>query len=289
MVAEWLTILGGICMALFPPLAYSDQYISICKKRNSKGFSTDIPGLLIVANITRCIYWLGEKFQIYLLIQSLLMILAQFGILYLEFSALLILMHCVLFLFLHKVRFYVELLGFIALGLEATLPIPQLLVNYENKSTAGFRSTVLAGWFLGDLFKTCYYFATPDNGIAFKTCAVFQLSIDCLLLVQTFWYRKQTKIDLESRSKQFEEEQQQVENNLEQGLVEDRQSGVAGPESLLNPKSSKNGSIRAIGGRGVGTSNETVFELESPNEEASDGEEDDDDDEERNERRSLKK
>ncbi|GAA5993241.1 hypothetical protein JCM5350_007294 [Sporobolomyces pararoseus] len=323
MVAEWLTILGGICMALFPPLAYSDQYISICRKRNSTGFSTDIPGLLIVANITRIIYWLGERFQIYLLVQSILMIFAQFGILYvcllykdpnemskrkgkkrrpgnfwqwenfsayLEFSALLILMHCVMFLFLHKVKFYIELLGFVALGLEATLPIPQLLVNYENKSTAGFRSTVLAGWFLGDLFKTCYYFATADNGIAFKTCAVFQLSVDCLLLVQTFWYRKQTRIDLEElNSKQRfhnnDEEEEQSQGHEGRRQEEDHdsrrrvQSGVAGPESLLNPKLSQNGSIKAD------RSTETVFELESPD----DREGSDDDDDDRNERSSLKK
>jgi len=136
MVAQWITIIGGICMALFPPLAYTEyalplllplskvslqlsnspaclfpipsfysQYISICRKRNATGFSTDIPGLLsespqpslrkvrklklidwlalalltVVANVTRCIYWLGERFQIYLLIQSILMIFAQFG------------------------------------------------------------------------------------------------------------------------------------------------------------------------------------------------------------------
>ncbi|GAA5826104.1 hypothetical protein JCM10212_002412, partial [Sporobolomyces blumeae] len=179
MVPHWLTVVGGICMALFPPLAYSDQYVSICRKRNSAGFSTDICGLLIVANVTRCIYWLGARFQVYLLVQSILMILAQFGILYvcllyrdpshvrtksrrpgqlwqwnsfpayLEFTALLILLHCAMFLLLHRVNVYIQLLGFVALGLEATLPIPQLLVNYENKSTAGFRHTVLAGWFLG--------------------------------------------------------------------------------------------------------------------------------------------
>ncbi|GAA5940206.1 Any1p [Sporobolomyces koalae] len=227
-MSEWLSTLGGIAMALFPPLAYSDQYVSICKKRNSQGFSTDIPGLLIVANVTRCIYWLGARFQVYLLVQSLLMIGAQFGILYvcllykqpsattgsrsnrpfqlwqwptfpsyLEFTALLILGHSILFLLLHKITFYIDLLGFIALGLEATLPLPQLLINYENKSTAGFRHTVLAGWFLGDAFKTVYYFVTPNNSLAFKACAVFQLSVDCCLLVQTFMYREQTRLDLQ--------------------------------------------------------------------------------------------
>ncbi|GAA5849535.1 hypothetical protein JCM8547_000487 [Rhodosporidiobolus lusitaniae] len=241
-----LSVIAGILMAVGPPLAYTDQYIDICRKHTSAGFSTDICGLLIIANITRCIYWLGDHFQTYLLVQSILMIIAQFGLLYvcliyrpssyyqrtkwrpgklwqwptigayLEFCALLILIHCVFFLILYKVDAYVQLLGFLALGLEATLPIPQLLANYEHKSTAGFRLTVLAGWFLGDLVKTIYFFVTPDNGLAFKACACFQLSIDLCLCIQTFLYREKTAQDLAERA------------NLRQ------HQGVAGAETLLH-------------------------------------------------------
>ncbi|BGP15930.1 hypothetical protein JCM10213_003640 [Rhodosporidiobolus nylandii] len=240
-----LSVISGVLMAVGPPLAYADQYISICKKHTSAGFSTDISGLLIVANITRCIWWLGDHFQTYLLVQSILMIGAQFGLLYvciiyrpasfyehrsrriadfwqwpsfgayLEFSALLILFHCAFFLMLHKLDAYLAILGFIALGLEATLPIPQLLTNFEHKSTAGFRLTVLAGWFIGDAVKTIYFFVTPDNGIAFKACAVFQLSIDSLLVIQTVLYRKKTAQDLAERSELRAHE------------------GVAGAETLL--------------------------------------------------------
>lgn len=53
---------------------------------------------------------------------------------YLEFTALLILLHCVMFLFLHKVNFYIDLLGFIALGLEATVRRPRLcLVSGKSR------------------------------------------------------------------------------------------------------------------------------------------------------------
>ncbi|GAA5885560.1 hypothetical protein JCM6882_007471 [Rhodosporidiobolus microsporus] len=240
-----LSVIAGVLMAVGPPLAYSDQYISICRKHTSAGFSTDICALLIIANITRCIYWLGERFQTYLLVQSILMIGAQFGLLYvcivyrpssfyenrsrrpgnfwqwenfaayLEFTALLILIHCAMFLLLHKWDVYVQALGFIALGLEATLPIPQLLSNFEHKSTAGFRLTVLAGWFVGDAVKSIYFFVTPDNGLAFKACAVFQLSIDFCLCIQTFLYRQKTAEDLAERA----------------GLR--AHQGVAGAESLL--------------------------------------------------------
>jgi hypothetical protein len=186
---------------------------------------------------------------------------------YLEFTGLLILLHSIFFLFLHKVEFYIELLGFLALGLEATLPIPQLLINFENKSTAGFRHTVLLGWFLGDSFKTIYYFATSDNGLAFKLCAVFQLSVDCCLLIQTFMYRKQTKLDLETREKSslFNNNNDQLQHD-----IEEEEAGVAGPESLLNTfqsnKNRRGGADRTM----MGQSSETVFELDNDQDESDD-------------------
>lgn len=93
----------------------------------------------------------GDHYQTYLLVQSILMVVAQFGLLYvclkyrprdwdetrpyrianfwqwpnfgayLEFSAILVVVHSVLFLLLHRFDFYVQLLGLIALGLEATV------------------------------------------------------------------------------------------------------------------------------------------------------------------------
>ncbi|TNY20032.1 hypothetical protein DMC30DRAFT_398884 [Rhodotorula diobovata] len=55
-----VSVLAGVAMAIGPPLAYADQYVSICRKHDSRGFSLDVTGILIVANVTRCIYWLGE-------------------------------------------------------------------------------------------------------------------------------------------------------------------------------------------------------------------------------------
>ena len=37
--------------------------------------------------------------------------------------------------------------------IESTLPIPQFISNYKRKSCYGFRSSTLAGWVFGDLFK----------------------------------------------------------------------------------------------------------------------------------------
>ncbi|ORY92484.1 hypothetical protein BCR35DRAFT_297914 [Leucosporidium creatinivorum] len=265
----FIQTVAAIGMAVGPPLAYADQYVSVVRKHDSRGFSTDVCGVLIVANVTRCVYWLGARFEIALLVQSVLMILGQFALLYvcllyrtkgpdgidprslqeteglttsggggyskeptkssrpgnlwqwdsfgtyIEFVAMLVALHCGMFLLLHGFETYVTILGFLALGLEATLPIPQLLVNFERKSTAGFRHSVLAGWVGGDAIKTIYFFATDGNSIAFKACAIFQLSVDVALCFQTWAYREQTKRDLDERA----------------GLRE--QEGVAGAESLL--------------------------------------------------------
>ncbi|GAA5982043.1 hypothetical protein JCM10908_004715 [Rhodotorula pacifica] len=238
-------VIAGVLMATLPPLAYADQYRSICKKHDSRGFSTDVTGILIIANVTRLVYWLGERFQTYLLVQSILMIVTQFGLLYvcvlyrpsdwqamrpprpadfwqwasfgtyLEATAILIVGHAVLFLVLHKIDLYVQVLGFIALGLEATLPIPQVIDNYRAKSTAGFRRSVLAAWALGDFGKTLYFFVTPNNPLQFKLCGLFQLSVDLLLCVQTFMYRKETARELAERKSLRD------------------QAGVAGTDSLL--------------------------------------------------------
>ncbi|GAA5870662.1 hypothetical protein JCM3774_001719 [Rhodotorula dairenensis] len=240
-----LQVIAGVLMAVGPPLAYADQYISICKKHDSRGFSTDVTGILIIANITRLFYWIGARFQSYLLVQSILMIVTQYGLLYvcvlyrpadwhatvrprpgnfwqwaafgtyLEATAFLIVGHAVLFLVLHKVDFYVQVLGFVALGLEATLPIPQVVANYRAKSTAGFRHSVLASWAIGDAVKTIYFFVTPNNPLQFKLCGLFQLSVDLLLCGQTFLYRKETARELAERAELRD------------------QAGVAGTDTLL--------------------------------------------------------
>ncbi|BGP55219.1 hypothetical protein JCM8202_003776 [Rhodotorula sphaerocarpa] len=224
-----LAVIAGVLMAVGPPLAYADQFVSICRKHDSRGFSIDVTGILIIANITRLVYWLGDHFQTYLLVQSVLMVIFQYGLLYvcvlyrpenwrdslqsrpldfwqwarfgtfLEATAILVVAHAVLFFLLHNVDAYVQLLGFLALGLEATLPIPQVLANYRAKSTAGFRLSVLASWAIGDAVKTVYFFLTPNNPLQFKVCGIFQLSVDVFLCFQTFWYRHETARQLASR------------------------------------------------------------------------------------------
>jgi solute carrier family 66, member 2 len=85
---------------------------------------------------------------------------------------------------------YSNLLGYIALAIEATLPIPQLLANYRRRGCKGFRVSVVANWIMGDTFKMWFFFASGsgEGGVplAFKICAVFQALCDLGLGAQ-FW------------------------------------------------------------------------------------------------------
>ncbi|KAI0791611.1 hypothetical protein BC629DRAFT_373400 [Irpex lacteus] len=209
MVAAWLSTVASVGMAVGPPLVYADQAYSIIKKKDSTGFSRDVCAILLVANITRCFFWLGDRFEFALLFQSLFMIVAQLALLYIclkyrptsspenlrtstrplsfwqwatytqyiEFLAGFILCQAILFLIFGRSEIYTAILGYVALGLESTLPIPQLISNYKQKSLYGFRMSTLLGWFGGDAFKAVYFFL-KNNPLQFKVCAIFQLSID---------------------------------------------------------------------------------------------------------------
>ncbi|KAH8116429.1 hypothetical protein DFH11DRAFT_1580555 [Phellopilus nigrolimitatus] len=215
----WLSTAASVGMAVGPPLVYADQTISIVRKKDSTGFSRDVCGVLLIANFTRLFFWLGDHFELALLVQSVLMILAQLALLYIcmlyrprispenigvssrpysfwqwptyaqhiEFLAGMILVQAILFLIFGRSEIFITILGFLALGLESTLPIPQFFSNYKQKSLYGFRASTLLGWFGGDAFKTVYFFLQGSR-LQFKVCAIFQLSIDCAIVAQRLYY-----------------------------------------------------------------------------------------------------
>ncbi|KAI5123545.1 hypothetical protein M0805_006704 [Coniferiporia weirii] len=219
MVAAWLSTAASVGMAVGPPLVYADQTVSIVRKKDSTGFSRDVCGVLLIANLTRLFFWLGDRFELALLVQSVLMIVAQLVLLYIcmlyrprispenlgvssrpysfwqwqtfsqhiEFLAGMILVQAILFLIFGRMEIFITILGFVALGLESTLPIPQFISNYKQKSLYGFRASTLLGWFGGDAFKTVYFFL-QGSPIQFKVCAIFQLSIDCAIVFQRLYY-----------------------------------------------------------------------------------------------------
>ncbi|KIM74650.1 hypothetical protein PILCRDRAFT_43908, partial [Piloderma croceum F 1598] len=79
----------------------------------------------------------------------------------------------ILFLIFGRSDVFVSILGFVALGLESTLPIPQLISNYKQRSLYGFRMSTLIGWVGGDTFKAVYFFV-QHSPLQFQVCAVFQ-------------------------------------------------------------------------------------------------------------------
>jgi len=95
----------------------------------------------------------------------------------------------VLQLFIGTNPTYVQLQGYVALGVEAILPIPQILENHRARSCKGFRFSVLVNWLIGDVFKMTYFFMS-EGGIpwAFKLCGLFQAACDAFLGVQYWMY-----------------------------------------------------------------------------------------------------
>ena len=84
---------------------------------------------------------------------------------------------------------YSVTIGYIGLGIEATLPLPQLLANAQSQSCKGFRLSLLASWIGGDAMKVYWFFTTEaEIPAAFKICGCFQALCDCLLGVQYLVY-----------------------------------------------------------------------------------------------------
>ncbi|ORX60848.1 hypothetical protein BCR36DRAFT_2246 [Piromyces finnis] len=115
-------------------------------------------------------FWKWTSFNAYLTILSwLCIVLSLFNIMLLNSET------------------YPSLLGSLALGIEATLGIPQLLKIKKQRSSKGFSKTLLLTWVLGDSFKTGY-FILNNSPSQFIYCGFFQLFIDFLIIMQCIHY-----------------------------------------------------------------------------------------------------
>lgn len=91
----------------------------------------------------------------------------------------------ILHVFLGQSMLFINLIGYAALAVEATLPVPQILANQRNRSVKGFRFSVLVNWLLGDVFKMTFFFLSETKiPWAFKLCGLFQWGCDIYLGVQ---------------------------------------------------------------------------------------------------------
>jgi len=89
-----------------------------------------------------------------------------------------------------EVSGYSDLLGYIALTIEATLPLPQIFANQSRRCCKGFRLSVLANWLIGDAFKMVFFFTKGQGEVpwAFKLCGIFQACCDLYLGFQYYMF-----------------------------------------------------------------------------------------------------
>lgn len=215
--ASGAMIFGGV-------VPYIPQYLDILSTSNTDGFSIYVCLALLIANILRILFWFGHPFELPLLAQSIIMILAMVALLelcvrikreneltakrrkfmdmdfsqfwnwtnfldYIQFTVLFVLvLSLVTFCFVNY-PVYLETLGFISVFTEAMLGAPQFYRNFQNRSTTGMSVKMVAMWFCGDTFKTGY-FIIKDAPIQFSVCGMLQVGIDTAILYQVFHYRR---------------------------------------------------------------------------------------------------
>ena len=86
-------------------------------------------------------------------------------------------------------QLYVNSIGYAALTVEATLPLPQILNNQKSRSCKGFRLSVLLNWIIGDVMKMSFFFLSQSTITwAFKLCGLFQFGCDMYLGLQYYMF-----------------------------------------------------------------------------------------------------
>lgn len=217
LTASGAMVFGGV-------VPYIPQYHDIFTSSNTDGFSTYVCLALLIANILRILFWFGHPFELPLLAQSVIMIIAMLVMLelcirikrgneltakrrkftdcdwgsfwnwthfsdYLKFLVLFVLVGSIVTFCLANYPVYLETLGFVSVFTEAMLGAPQFYKNYYNRSTHGMSVKMVAMWFCGDTFKTGY-FIIKDAPVQFSVCGSLQVTIDIAILYQVLYYRR---------------------------------------------------------------------------------------------------
>ena len=98
----------------------------------------------------------------------------------------------------------IKVFGQVSVILESFLALPQIIVNYKNKSTTGLSCVMVFGWFVGDALKLGYFYFATEAGnhhdeigsssnflqerhmfMQGSGCALF---IDTMVLLQLLWF-----------------------------------------------------------------------------------------------------
>jgi uncharacterized protein with PQ loop repeat len=229
LVALMLSGLAATFMIIGGAIPYVPQYIDINRTKSAEGFSLHVCLALCVANILRILFWFGKRFDIVLLIQSIVMIICMILMLeisvrmgkktvsknqrksvwkgdlvsafwkwndltsYLGVLAGFTVVASIITAIFTRFPIYVEALGMVALLCEACLALPQLLRNFRRRSTEGMSIKMVLMWLMGDVGKTLY-FVIKRNPAQFWICSSIQITIDILILGQVYFYGKRQRI-----------------------------------------------------------------------------------------------
>lgn len=111
---------------------------------------------------------------------------------YLDFMLVVWLVGAIITYFMLPYLWFMETMGFVAVFTEAMLGAPQFIRNFNNKSTHGMSIHMVIMWTVGDMFKTGY-FIFRHAPTQFWVCGTLQVSLDLAILLQVFFYRKNTE------------------------------------------------------------------------------------------------
>ncbi|XP_018310845.1 PQ-loop repeat-containing protein 1 isoform X1 [Mycetomoellerius zeteki] len=233
-LAGWIASCALVFGAVVP---YVPQYKEIKRKEDAEGFSLYVCLTLLIANTLRILFWFGKHYELPLLLQSILMILAMFVMIklcinvqnrtqiikakdrvltggaflyfadldarffwkwtdfksYLGFMVLFAGIGGVITYLFLDIPIFIEIIGFLAVLIEAMLGVPQFLRNSSNKSTVGMSIAMVAMWTIGDIFKTCY-FILRDTPVQFQVCGAVQVTIDVAILAQVYLYKTNNNV-----------------------------------------------------------------------------------------------
>ena len=83
---NFLRLIFDILMIFIPSIGYLFQAMKFKQRKSTKGFAKFLCFLLLMANILRCMFWLGKRFNLTLLFQSIVVIVSQIYLIHVYFQ-----------------------------------------------------------------------------------------------------------------------------------------------------------------------------------------------------------
>ena len=82
----FLKLSSDFLIIFIPSIGYFFQAMKFKQTKSTKGFAKFLCFLLLIANILRCIFWLGKRFNLPLLFQAIVVILSQIYLIHIYFQ-----------------------------------------------------------------------------------------------------------------------------------------------------------------------------------------------------------